>query len=103
MTDFGGSEVPASEGAAYGRSELEGSNEPELLLPVGSETTSWILKAESGNNSTIYVGWDEDVDVDTGFPLGPKESLSVDLNNVNQPVWGVSNDSGDAVRFIAVD
>lgn len=100
----GGSGNPvATEGTSYGEKLFDGSSDPEIVIPIGDESSSWIIKALSSNTGDVYVGWDDDVDSSNGFPLASGEAVSVDLDNSNQNVWAVSDNSNEGVRFLAVE
>lgn len=99
---LGGRDLPATEGTAYGRTELQG-DDVEIVIPVDTESTSWVVRAEPSNNDPVYLGWDEELETSNGMILQAGENISIDMDNSAQELRAVSDTVGDAVRYLAVE
>jgi len=84
-------------------------NNAETVAAAGTavqlSTTSIVIlsitiKANNGNANNIYVG-DINVAAANGFELGPGESISMNIDNVNK-VWIDAAANGDGVTYIAI-
>lgn len=96
-------ETTGTEGTAYGVTDLEGPNDPQLVLPIGAESRSIALRSQQTNQGAIFIGWDDGVTQDNGFPLYPEDAFAIDVDNTQQAIWAVSAVSGDQIHFIAVE
>jgi len=72
-----------------------------ILLTAGTKTDTLTIKAKAGNNPAfrIFVG-DVTVTSSNGFELKPGESVSLDIDHAEDPIYIDASFSGDAVTFI---
>lgn len=98
-----GIDTPATDGTAYGATTAPAANENGIILPAGTQTGSYIITAPQGNGGTVYLGWDSDVDNNTGLPLLPGRSISVDLDNSRQEIYGYFTNGTDELRYLATN
>ena len=96
-----GKGIVSNKAAGYGAVVLETAGTAEAIMPPDMETDSWAIKTDMGNTGVIYVGWDRDVTVDSGFPLTAGEGISISINNRQQQVYAVSEQDNDIIRYIA--
>lgn len=101
-SDTTGETLVPNEGGPYGRTTAEGSD-PEIILPVGQETSTVAIIAEDSNAGKVYLGWDTDLTTSNGFPLAAGQSISIDFDNTDQPLYVVSDNVGDSVRFLSLE
>jgi len=103
-----GLRTPSTKGVEYGRVVFEAftsgnSVEPtEVFSPI-EDTGSVALKCPETNSGAIFIGWDDDVDLEEGFPLYAKDGVSFDLNTNSQPIYAVANTSADQLRVISTN
>lgn len=95
---MGGQEQPDTEGIGPDQEALSTSENPTLL--VEAETTSIAVSADPGNTDPIYIGFSENVDDTTGFPLAPGAGISFDLDCSSAPIWAHAVTDGDVISFI---
>jgi hypothetical protein len=96
--------VPASDGRfneAVVITEGANSDSATDITPSVKDTSTVVVRAWD-NSGPVYVGWSEEVDGSTGFPIKSGESLSVDLNTGEQSFYAVADNPGDSVRVIAI-
>lgn len=96
-----GKDVASNQGAGYGRKQFVETNDVDNLIDPTLETESVILRAHPDNGGAIYVGWDDEVTTDDGFPLSPGDAVTFDVDNSRQIIYGVADEAGDEIRFIA--
>lgn len=96
-----GKDVASNEGAGYGRKRFVETEDPDNLIDPTLETESIILRAHPDNTGEIFVGWDDEVTAEDGFPLSPGDAVTFDVDNSRQVIYGVANSAGDQIRFIA--
>jgi hypothetical protein len=96
-----GKDVASNEGAGYGVKVFVNSNDPDNVMDPTLETESWILRAHPQNEGIIYLGWDEDVTTENGFPLSAGDASSMDMDNSKQVIYAVADTAGDELRYIA--
>lgn len=97
-----GRDAAFNKGEAYGAEVLESTSEPEPIFNLGVESGSIAIRAHPNNSGIIYVGWDDQVDSTTGFPLNAGESISMELDVSNQEVYAIPDTGNDEVRVIAL-
>lgn len=103
MTQFNSPDDPSPNvGTSYGAIGLE-TGDPEIVIPIDVESSSWVIKAPPANNDLVYIGWDDNLTTSNGFPLDAAEALSVDMNNQQQPLYGVAAQGGDELRYLTVE
>lgn len=100
--DTGQQDLPPNSGATYGTTSLDSTTDPEVVFPVGVATTSWSVKVLSAGGGDVYFGWDDQVDSSTGFPVAEGGTISIDLDNQNQPLYAIPDNAGAELRYIAV-
>lgn len=103
MPGMSGSEKPPTDGTEYGVVSLSAVGEPELVFQLGTESKTVAIRAEEGNNSQIYLGWDDDVDSNNGFPLYQGEMITMELDVSSQEIYMDGDSVGDSVRVIAIN
>lgn len=96
-----GKDVASNEGAGYGRKQFIETNDVDNVMDPTMETESWILRGHPSNDGVIYIGWDEDVTVDNGFPISAGDAVAIDMDNSKQVVYAVADTAGDELRYIA--
>lgn len=97
----GGRDSPANEGAGNDSKTVGTADDPELVIPTGTETNSILIRAVDGNSGKIFIGFGDTTSVDNGFPLQPGDSVSLSLNTDEEPVYFVGETVGDEIRWIA--
>lgn len=95
--------IPSNDGRAYTSVTLDTAGEAESLLPATTETGSVAIRAWNLNGAAIYIGWDENVTISTGFPLENGESLSFEIDNSEQQIWAVGEQDNETVKVIATN
>lgn len=98
-----GINTPSNEGRAYTSVTLDTAGEPESLLPATTETGSVAIKAWNLTGDAVYIGWDDQVTIATGFPIEDGQSISLELDNSEQQIWAVSEQDGEAVKILATN
>lgn len=96
-----GKEAPATNGEDYDRVVLS-SNEPEAIFDIGTETTFIIIQSDSDNGGDIHIGWDDNVDDTTGFPLEPGDILTATLDVSEQNIWAYALNNNDIIWQMAM-
>lgn len=96
-----GKDVPSNEGADYGFMQFVEANDPDNVMDPTLETDSWILRGHPENDGVIYIGWDDDVTVRTGFPISAGDAVAIDMDNSKQVIYAVADTVGDELRYIA--
>lgn len=96
-----GKDVASNEGAGYGVKQFVEAHDVDNVMDPTMETESWILRAHPDNQGIIYLGWDDDVTEDNGFPLSPGDATTMDMDNSKQVVYAIADTSGDELRYIA--
>jgi len=105
----GGVRTPPSKGSAYGRTILAEQGIAQRVISSEVKTGSVLINSytgdddNEGNEGVIYIGFDEDVDDESGFPLEPGQSIGLDIQNRSQGIWAYAEVPGDQVRFIATN
>ena len=62
---------------------------------------SVVVKASNNNTGTVYIGFSSGVTASNGFELGPGESLTLPVNNVNK-LYAISNSGSQNISYIGV-
>jgi hypothetical protein len=91
-------QTASNKGAGYDGKTLNSTTDPERLVSIGTETRSIAIIAETGR---IYVGFDDNLDSDNGFPLDEGVSISLDLDVNQEDIYVLPEASGNDVRWIA--
>lgn len=100
--DSEGKSVPATSGVAYGREVIESTSSAERIFDLGLETSSVLIQANPNNSDNLFIGWDEDVDSDSGVILEPGDTITIDIDLNVQNVWAIAASSNDDLRFLAM-
>lgn len=98
-----GLRTPANDGKDYGEYVIPNPPEPDELFQVPVRTGSVSIIAHPNNSGWIYIGWDDEVDSQSGFILTAGMSISVDLDIRSQEIFITGDTSGDSVRYIATN
>jgi hypothetical protein len=98
----GGLRTPPSNGSYYGSTVASGAGDVVRVIPEAIETGSFIVRAWN-NSGPIYIGWDEEVDDISGFPLEDGQSLTMDLDASDQGIYFFAPAVGDSVRVLATN
>lgn len=98
-----GQEPPSNRGAGYDRVLFTNTNEPERLISAATETSSVLLRTNPDNNGVIYVGFDDDVTTQTGFPMEPGDAITISIDVAEEGIWGVADTQNDDLRWIATE
>lgn len=93
---------PATSGKSYGREVLESAGDAERLFAIGTDSLSILIQANPDNSDNIFIGWDDEVDSNTGIILEPGDVIGMDLDVENQNVWAVSAAANDDLRFMVM-
>ena len=90
---------PAS-GLRYGQTSI-----PAVATLVVTSTDPYTravaVKAKTANTQKVYIG-DSAVSAATGFELGAGESLTVDVNNRDIPIYAISASGTQAVCWMVL-
>ena len=100
--DSEGKSVSATAGVAYGREVIESTSSAERIFDLGLETRSVLIQANPGNSDNIFLGWDGDVDSNSGIILEPGDTITIDIDLNVQNVWAIAASSNDDLRFLAM-
>lgn len=103
-----GLRVPPTNGTEYGRVLFQAYTdtndiEPTQVFDPTQDVGSIAIRCPASNNGAVYIGWDEDVNTDNGFPLYKRDSFGLDLNVKSQPIYAVAEVDADEVRVIATN
>jgi hypothetical protein len=79
------------------------ANDVDNVMDPTMETQSWSVRAHPENGGIIYIGWDEELTVDNGFPLSAGNTVAFDMDNSRQVLYAVADTAGDEVRYIATE
>lgn len=93
-----GASTPDTDGG-YGVEDVNSAGETEVLVGA-SRTSSVLIRAGDGNSGTIYIGFDDDVSSSNGMFLSSGESLSIDVDNSESPIFFTGDNAGDEVRYL---
>lgn len=74
----------------------------ERVVPIGDETASVAIAAHPDNSGIIYVGFDDEMSEDSGFPLVAGTTLSMDIDANQEGIFALADTIGDEVRWIAL-
>lgn len=58
-----------------------------------------VLIADAGNPGKVYIGYDENVTVDIGFPVQAGDALSLNVDNLSD-IWFVADQEDQKIRYI---
>lgn len=97
-----GIDQPSTEGTGYDGQQLP-QDEATRVMPADLESGSYVVMADPGNDESIYLGWDDEVDESSGVPLGPGTGLAIDMDNQTQNLWAYSGTTGDRVAYMATN
>lgn len=97
-----GKDVGAQEGVDYDVFQIADANEAEDIFTIGTETSSIVLRAPSGNSGPIYIGFDDNVTTSDGFPIPADTGISIDIDVSQQAIFAVSGNVGDELRYLAI-
>lgn len=97
-----GRSTPATEGETHDVVTITSANDPVRILSPAVETGSYALRAWN-TTQPVFIGWDEDVGTDDGFPLEAGDVISFEMDNSEQQIWAVSAEAGAEVRVIATN
>lgn len=98
-----GKDTPSTEGVGYGRQVFSTAQDAERIFALGQETGAVLVRANPDNSDDIYVGFDDDVDNNNGFPLQKGESIEMDMDIDKQNLWGYAMSANDDVRFLLIE
>jgi len=93
---------PGTRGEDYGREVFENAGEAERVFAIETETTSVFIQAHPDNNDNIFIGWDDNVDSNTGVILEAGAGLSFPVDVSVQNLWAVAAQANDEIRYIAL-
>ena len=84
-----------------GRTTVNSTSVPVLLLPAGLKTIKVILKGTTGNTGNIAVGGQ--TVTSTGFYLDADQSVELTVDNSLCPLFGLAvSTTTDTVHWIAI-
>lgn len=92
---------PATDGVEYGQVSLN-NNSPQSVFGTGERTTSILIVALPANGSQVFVGFDSDVDQNSGIPLEAGDSFGMDLDVAEQEVFVMTNSPTQTVAVMSV-
>lgn len=98
LSAVGGSTAPTTFGNGQKNTVTAGTRVQLSSSSVPAKSIT--LKAKTGNTGTIYVG-DSAVSSSNGFELTSGDTLSIDIDNLND-VWIVSTVNAEGVSFVYV-
>lgn len=100
-----GIRTPPSDGVGYDKVVISDTSTPiELVGPAEGAGSVVVRSWQSGGNSgTIYVGWDNQVDSSTGFPLEDGDSITLEISTESQSIWIIGDTQNDEVRYLATN
>lgn len=96
-----GLRVSSTNGKAYGEYVIPDPPETDEMFQVPVRTGSVAIVAHPTNTGYIYIGWDSDVTTDNGFLMTPGQSITMDLDAMEQEIFITGDSEGDSVRYIA--
>lgn len=100
-----GIRTPPTSGRDYGRIVLQEFTEQNDVTPTeipvpDRSTGSVAIRASEVNDGAVYIGFDDDVDLESGFPLYRRDSIGIELNLRSQSIYVVADNNADEVRYI---
>lgn len=93
--------VPLKRISSYGQETVTTSGTEVQLVASSTPCSSIVIKALSTNTGSIAIGSNSSVTVSNGFLLVANESVSLDLDNV-QDVYIDTTVNGEGVSWIAI-
>lgn len=97
-----GKNVVSNDVPSYGPVQFASANTNQRLVNIGTETNTVAIRALPSNGGLIYVGFDDQVDVNNGFPLQAGDSISVEIDANQQGLWVLTDNAGDELRYIVL-
>jgi len=76
---------------------------PTSVLNTNRATGSVSVRAPDTNIAPVFIGFDDDVTRDNGFPLYPRDAVGLDLNLRQQEIYVVAAEDADEVRYIVTN
>lgn len=95
-----GLDQPSTEGD-HGVIQADAAGESYRAVPE-QKTGSFIIRAWN-NAGVIYIGFNEDVDTNDGFPMEDGDIISIDLDSQAEDVFFYAQNAGDQIRYITVN
>jgi hypothetical protein len=95
-----GKSVPASRGVIEQTVTLQSTTEPEQVTPEGIETRFVLVRAFNTSNQ-VFIGFDDSVDSNS-FPLLNEDSISLELDVSEQPLFALPDNANDEVRILGI-
>jgi len=96
---------PLSDITVSGTNAISSANQPEPVVPnsdsVDIPTRKIFIKANTNNKKPIAFG-DDQSDPDSGFILGPGESIVVGLDLRGEPIYMSSERSGQEIEVLGM-
>lgn len=91
---------PATKGETYGRVVLESTSSAERIFALSTDSLSALIQAHPDNTDNIFIGWDSDVDSDSGIVLEPGSNISIDVDLDEQNMWAIPASADDELRVL---
>jgi hypothetical protein len=95
-----GKSVPASRGVIDQTVTLQSTTEPEQITPEGVETRFIAVRAFNAANQ-VFIGFDDSVD-NNSFPLLNEDTISLELDVSEQPLFALPDNTNDEVRVLGI-
>lgn len=102
MTGGSGLKVVSADGRYYGAVTIASNNSTARVLSSDVETGSVAVRAPETNDEPVYIGFDDDADSNSGFPLYAGDVVSLDINSSYQGLWVYAEFSGQEIRVMAL-
>lgn len=96
-------DLPSNNVAGNDQIEFALANEPERVVPIGTETTTVAIVAHPDNSGLIFIGFDDEMTSDDTIPLQAGASMSVDIDANQQGLFALADTIGDEIRWMAVN
>jgi len=96
---------PLSQITVSGTNAISNADEPEVVVP-GSDSAniaskSLFIEADPTNTDDIYIG-NDGVEPDSGYVLGPGDSIDVDIDLRQEQLYMASSSSGQQVDLLGM-
>lgn len=98
-----GKQSPSTVGTDYNAETFSDADESQSVFDLETQSGSIIVRAHPDNDGIVYLGWDEEVTTENGFPLEAGDAITVDINVGSQGLFGVADTDGDELRYMAVE
>jgi len=100
---FSGEGTPDTSGKNVGVQQLLNTSDPDRVTPLNEPSSSVLVVADPNNAGTVEVGFDNNASFGEGIPLSPGNSIDIDINIQEQPLFAIPANGGDSLRIFITD